>query len=74
VQLGDNRVVTGQNRIEGFPFAEIFTGKWGTNGGEGLTWITDGAMWVNRSLFTGEIRVTRVGDTEDHILFSVDLT
>ena len=74
VQIGDTRVVYGENHhAPSLPSAAIMTGSWKETGSVGGQNIKEGTLWVNGSFFSGDIRITRVDDTDEHILFSVDL-
>jgi hypothetical protein len=82
VQIGTDRVVRGTNSPAPFaPSAEIVTGEWNEDGQgscedclpRGDT-LKEGHLAVGGTIEAQGIRISRVYDTEDHIVFSVDLT
>lgn len=74
VQIGHDRVVRCTNDPVFPPFASILTGGWDGHGPTGSTILAKSdAMAVNQSISADGIKITRVGDLDDYILFSVDL-
>ncbi len=74
VQIGTDRAVTGMNRLEGPPIATILSGGWGNHGAVGGDELSRSVLFVSWNIFADGIRITRVDDTDEHILYSVDLT
>ncbi|MBL8128712.1 MAG: hypothetical protein U0Z70_13985 [Thermomicrobiales bacterium] len=74
VEIGPDRVVHFRNDPVFAPEASIITGRWDGHGSTGGTVLarSDG-LGVHQSISADGIKITRVDDLDDYILFSVDL-
>jgi hypothetical protein len=74
VQIGTDHFVWCFNNPFWWPEAAIYAGSWGSDGRvEGGKLLGSVSMFVNESFSRDGIKVTRLEDTEDHIVFTVDL-
>lgn len=74
VQIGRDRVVRCTNDPVFPPYASILSGGWDGHGPNGGTILAKSdAMGVHQSISADGIKITRVNDLDDYILFSVDL-
>lgn len=74
VEIGTDRVVVFKNDPVFAPAASIVTGKWNGHGSTGgVVLAKSDGLGVHQSISADGIKITRVDDLPDHILFSVDL-
>ncbi len=74
VEIGSDRSVLLVNGPVFAPSAFIYTGQWDGHGPRGATILakSDG-LGVHQSISADGIKITRVDDLDDYVLFSVDL-